>query len=911
MKVVNQEFLDLQAKNHIKYYREINLYRRSWDIGTEQYIYEETPIDIRRYVDRISPLAWSLDTEALHVWRTSNISLTVKNINDEFNPDTSGSLLDGYELYKCKVEIKVGYYNASNVPVTTYVYTGIIEKDPTYNYDTRRAILNVSGMETLLANANAMNVSLTVTDEVLGVGDGTASQVFETDENAVARILDSKVDGVAQFEGVDYQVGNVHGSKNPSQITYTPAPPLGLEVTASYDYWYTNKTIAEVVTLLLQEAGFAEEEMSVDAGIFYSGEKSKAWNTKTDLEDSVRSYNVDTASQPGDALQVTENFDDLVLDGLTLNGGVLTIPIWTGEYECDDLPESATPAWARTIDPLGDGSGAFGTREILSGICHFLKPAGSGTTLVKQAERFQINDATSTVAFKLKMASSDYTSYSPHGSFRVEIANGSFKAQAIINTQTSGTGARIYTTGGGAENVNVQADYVVFWMYITGAGKVKTYVDGVEITGSGGDATASADNYIRFDFIGLDEYINLPPWTYQFGTAEFWLDYLRRSNQAFAPTSGPTGSATMETGLNFWEAGSWGTIWKQEVLNSGTILYETQSCATSDFADPDAWTAVTWVGNVGTIHSAQLKYLRWRLTITPSGATSPEVSEVTMPASILFVSVDCSTDLQDYRTYDSWYNANGGTLRLLSLTSTDDSTFDAEEVITAGAITSDVHRYIKFRNEISKTSDDDSLVIHRNKFVYKIKSFTCSMANFNNMNVQSAVEQIARVLDYEVGVDAQGIYFFRSRDVTGAVDWTFEEDVDLIERPVVRPGWEKVRNDITAEYGKFSATSDQFLALDSRPNSVDKWGRRIERMGEACLAVDDDVNISIAMSETYFTNRKAPKKIVNIKTKAIPQLDLGDKVQVNSGVLVGINLKVVSINLDTDTWTMEVTAWEI
>jgi len=427
----------------------------------------------------------------------------------------------------------------------------------------------------------------------------------------------------------------------------------------------------------------------------------------------------------------------------------------------------------------------------------------------------------------------------------------------------------------------------------------------LKISGTSG---ASATSEVYFEYYGReleDEHTDY----------HAYVDWLYWDSSGFSPIGGVAGTAT-STALDFGRIPiDYGNIFKQETLNNGTITYETQTSGTVDFSmDNDSWRTVSWVGNVGTLHASTVmkRYLRWRLTITIGGEESPEISEVTMPGSILFDTTDCTTDLYSYGNYDVWSTLNSQQIKSYSFSSADDSAFGLEVIITGTTIGSTTRRYIKFRNIISKITNDTKAIIHRNRFLWNIQSFNAQMANFTDLSVQQAIENLAFLINFEIGITALGKYFFRSKDASTEVDWAFEEDKDIIKIVSVKPLWEKVFNRMKVEYGNYVENSDALINAETRPNTIDKYGEKFLRLGGTNVFIHPDVNIAKGMIETYYNEYKdkGDKKEVVLDSKAIFQLDLGDTVSIDRDDLTDKTFKVVGINLDIENWSMQVVVWE-
>jgi hypothetical protein len=912
MKTATTEFLNLQAKHNLQYYKEINLYSRYWDPGTTSYKWDTTPVELKPYLQSISNLNWQLDTEGLNIWRISNLTLTLKNTNNEFTPAHTDGLFESKELHKSKLEIKIGYKNSSGTTYTIEIFNGIIVNDPSFDCLSKLVTLYISGLEVLTQEGDAEKVSINVSDEVIGTGTGEDSQTFYTANNGVGKIIDVKAGGTLQLQGIDYNVSNLNAPSGSAHINFIPAPPSPLSVTSSYIYWKSNISIKSLVEDLLQEASFNPGEYSIEEGLFYYGDKTEVWNKKPELEDSIRSRNIDTASSPGYVLQKKEDFtSDVNLDGLNLDGSNhIYLPYFNNKYECNDLPENAVPQWST----WGGFVSTF-NREITSSQYHnWGRVIGNSGDWQKERQDYRDTDKTTSLLIRCKMdvtivlngMSNPDTAY-----IRVTISNGSYTTWFRIKQyRHTFLNWKQVELGGAAPITFDISTYHTYWIVMNGSA-VDLYIDNVKTLSS--TASPTTENKVDIYQYG-GEYNSGREWDF-----ESFIDYVYWTPESIRPDgSGDIEGIAESSGLDFAVAPPYyGKIFRaHSIPGSYSITYETQVSGTSDFSsDNDSWREVSWAGDVGSIHASTVKkrYLRWRATFTGpvTGADSPEITELTMPGSVLFNTTDCSTDLQEYRSYECWNTLNSQEIKLYSMSSADDITYDNEEEIIGITISSAVKRYMKFRNIISKIVSGNTAIIYRDKFIYRIKSINVLMANFSNQTCQKAIENLASLLDFELGITGEGIYFFRSKSIGGTVKWIFQRGKDLVNVKSIKPGWDRIKNLVISQYGEYYESSDKFLADDPRPNSQDTYGKRFEKLGETGAYVDPTMNVAIGQVETYFKNHKESKKEVIIDTKVIPQLDLADKVQVDSDGLTGVDFKVVGINLDINNWGMEIILWEI
>ena len=66
----NNWLINQQKENKLKRYKKITLFRRYWDSGNKEYIWEDKAIiDIDSDVIKCGKITWKADTDQLNVWK--------------------------------------------------------------------------------------------------------------------------------------------------------------------------------------------------------------------------------------------------------------------------------------------------------------------------------------------------------------------------------------------------------------------------------------------------------------------------------------------------------------------------------------------------------------------------------------------------------------------------------------------------------------------------------------------------------------------------------------------------------------------------------------------------------------------------------------------------------------------------
>lgn len=939
---VTQDFLDAQNNDTIQYFYEVKMYRRYWSEGA--YVYEETGTDIKPYILTKSNVNWQLDTEGLNIWRVSNVQLELKNNYGEFNEGSGKFFTSTYERFKTKIVIKIGYVLPDDTTEIVYSFTGILIDDVVTNQSTQSIIFSLSGKEILTTLANAENVCNIVTDETLGtgalinefwtqnknvlsidsvyinavlvsaadytvtglynvyhgakivfdtapaledvitvdykygnneiitgeqIGTGVLNNIFYTDYKGVGKINAVYLDNET-LDTIDYSVENFNDINNYGKIVFPVGVGVGQIVKCDYQHWYKDVAIETIIGYLLDEAEFVVGQRtigSIDVGSFY---KYEIWNTKTDWDDQNNTRNVDSDTNIGSVAVNIENFvDDIATnDDITISGSypsqvaTITSLNWTNKYEAVALPEASSPAWTKTANE--------GTEEINpADILHLNVPTGASKTI------YYTRDFANCYSAKVKLKIVPDSDYVAHhfsiwlgGTYYIHITRAIGTWVLTLHNGISGNG---YDTG--LTELNWSDYHTIRFNYSTIEEKIYLYFDDVLIT-------SQSWSYGAPTSIGFGVFSPLA--TQQAG--DVWVDYFYYDDHN--PSDGVLISDSLNLGVVSPVIANLGTMLRTwlDPGDGSTLTIKIQTSGTSDFSsDNDIWRDVSFVGNVGTISASTVskRYIRWCAILHAALAISPELYLISMPAHLFTDSVDCGVNLDIYNIFSLIKVDYDGVIKIYSQSSADESTWEAEVEIVSGVIASTKQRYIRFRTVIYITSDGDSPVIQKEYFTYKITSLNVAMADFTGMSVQTALEEFAKLLDYEIGVDSEGKYFFRAKNESAVIDMELSDSINIEAIDNINAGWERIYNDIKVNVGNFNIEMSPITEAESEPHSITKYGVRELNIESSGIKIDDNLDLSSGLVEIYYNRYKLPKKEIRLQCKMLPQLELSDTVNVN------------------------------
>lgn len=307
MKTVTQNFKDAQKAPSPVMVRQVWYKRRYWQESTKSYIWETNWTQYTEdKIVQVSNVTWQLDIQTLNQFKTSNVTLTVENLKNQwrndnpygiFSPDATSPIY-GYYPYWMKFQIRAGLqFGSSHTTEVVNIFTGVATE---YTVDSATGAMQITltGEEALVIGSNAESVSTTVTNEVLtGAVDGS-NKVFTTAHNGVGIFSEVSDNGITKRAGTDYTISQLNDPLNPGKITFIAAPTAGHTVRGSYLYWKTTQKFEDLVTALLNQAGIPGGNQFVSPVTFPSNIiNTHIWQVQADWNGGSLTA-IDSASIP-------------------------------------------------------------------------------------------------------------------------------------------------------------------------------------------------------------------------------------------------------------------------------------------------------------------------------------------------------------------------------------------------------------------------------------------------------------------------------------------------------------------------------------------------------------------------------------------------------------------------------------
>lgn len=882
MKTVSESYKAAQKSSLIYPVRKVELFRRlATGLG-----WEASPINITTEVVRLDRLSWKLDTDALNEFKASNIRIEVDN--SERLWDGTSSRFGTFLLYRSKIRISLGL-KINGVDESFPAFTGVIE-DVIEDSGTPTVQLDVESIDALLRTQSGEAAGVLVTNELLGIGDGITSEFF-TSQYPVGAIKEIRVGGEALRPGLRYSLSNINDPLQPGKVTFISAQPgPGQEVRADYVVWKRDQEIHQVVTDLLATVpqvpvGVVEpvvfdppvqreilHTLQGDFNLYELRQAKVAAEESPPQNDGLITIDAFDAKAKWQGGVVTNLNFDRVINSIT--------PKWTSQYEGLFLPEEEkekvegilTDPWQ---EDLNDGAGV--TRSVANGILSVSAPSSF---------------------YRIENLKEDGSGLSRCVSVRIKVTqiNGQIEIGSFALSNSKGAQILIQS----ANQVRVQSGGTTFGPYAAdltnfrnlrlqmnmSASTWQLFVDGSQVaSGALGTAPAGASVGVYLHALA-------------FGQTSFQLDYLRYNGSTAGLPVG-TWEKVVDYGVHLAGLTSFSLI-----NTLGPFFSEIQG-GPSSVAYFFSWSAdgisytpqqsVANGSNLGTWTNVHFpRFVKFKIQIT--AAEDPDlvaVKRLFLPALAASNVIDAGSGMVSWDTWKGTFVPNDGQIqRFTAAGANSPSGFSYYQALGPGnSIQTDDYAFNNFQVRTEKvifitlfSAFGPNVPIQRESLInFQTRSVLVSMANFGTQSILDMIKELAKIADFEIGLDGDGAFFFRNKTIPSTPVLVLDEtNVEKVANAT--PGWDRVYNSIRASFGSFVKEVDSTSEGEASPTSIDRFGVRALSVGGGNLVLQTDADLATVMAKRYFNRYHAPKRQVTVHTRFMPELELGDRVTLNISI---------------------------
>ena len=882
MKTVSDAYKDAQNSSLIYPVRKVELYRRLAD-GSG---WETEPMDVTTEVVRLDRLSWKLDTDALNEFKASNIRIEVENTDRQW--DDNSSRFAGYLRFRSKIRISLGLKIDGTEEIFP-VFTGVIE-DGTENSDKPTLQLDVESLDAFLRTRSAESASILVTDELLGVGDGIKSD-FTTSRFPVGAMKEVRVGGVPVRVGLRYNVSGLNDPSRSAKVAFVSIQPSpGEEVRADYLVWKKDQRIEQVAADLMAIIPQVPVAL-IEPVVFDPPAERQILHT---LQGDFEAYDlrlakvVEEDSPPEDDGKITiDPFDSKAewesgtlsrINSRRVAGGIA--PQWTSQYEGDFLPGD------EEVQVEGVAFGSWQDLQSTPGIA--TRTTANGILSVSQAglsDYFIKNSLEGTSLSRMVLARIRVTNVTAS---RVEIGTrvpgGSPERGASIWFESlSGVRVRTGGTEFGPFNVDVTQFHnyrLVLTMANANSGTWALFIDGTQV---GTGAVGQADLFM-FPGIFLHSIAGSS------GCA-FDIDYLRFCGDG---TTFPVGTWTRVVDYSVHLAG----LVQASLINTLGPFFAVPQGNSAGNQFSFSWSTngtsysteqtVAIGANVGSFVQANApRYIKFKIQITADDSpTLVAVKNLFLPALAISNLIEAGSGVVSWETWKATTDlANGSIKRFTAAAASTPSGFGYYRAVTpSDFIESDDTAILDGATAeklvlitLMATSGANPPALRETVIDFTTRTVLVSMVNLGTRTVWDVLTELAKIADFEIGLDGEGRFFFRNKSPGASPALTLDGS-NLEKVQSFSPGWDRVFNSIRSSFGSYVREVDPSTEGEAPPTSIDRFGARSLSVGGGSLVFQTDVDLATVMARRYFARYKEPKRRATVVARFMPELELGDRV---------------------------------
>ena len=238
------------------------------------------------------------------------------------------------------------------------------------------------------------------------------------------------------------------------------------------------------------------------------------------------------------------------------------------------------------------------------------------------------------------------------------------------------------------------------------------------------------------------------------------------------------------------------------------------------------------------------------------------------------------TGLNSWGKLAATYTANGATI-LIETSVWNGASWDAWTAIDgSGQILSTLYATTDIKYRVTATIESmtnpitpifDEIVIN-----YYTSTTLISFVNLTGRRCDQVLLDCSIHPCYEMGYNANDVFIYRPRSTTLPAVIELKSATNVIKLQNIVPGIDRVFNKVVASFGIYTVTAD--TTGDSEPSSQTKYGTIEYDVPSSPLLPADNVNIAYAIAPTILAYSKAPRRRCQAVCKALPYLELGDKV---------------------------------
>lgn len=209
----------------------------------------------------------------------------------------------------------------------------------------------------------------------------------------------------------------------------------------------------------------------------------------------------------------------------------------------------------------------------------------------------------------------------------------------------------------------------------------------------------------------------------------------------------------------------------------------------------------------------------------------------------------------------------------------------------------------------SDNTQTQSPVLSSFVLTWQISGVNIEIVKTKDMSCLAVMKELATLSGYQIGFDSNGKFLFLNRSLNTAPCLTLDSK-DIISLESLDSGLNKLYTSVKVQFGEFSYRIDPFTLEESRPNIIDKYGVKELALSSAFLPAQN-ANLARAAAPDIYARACNKKQRVALICKFLPQIELGDIVQVNYAPFLTLTAQVEGLEFDLTDWQLRLDLTEV
>lgn len=297
-------------------------------------------------------------------------------------------------------------------------------------------------------------------------------------------------------------------------------------------------------------------------------------------------------------------------------------------------------------------------------------------------------------------------------------------------------------------------------------------------------------------------------------------------------------------------------------------------------------------------------YQTSQLVATGSGTLSPN-------GTYLSPVISAGTNFKNWGklTFQQTLNDGGGTF-YMRFKNTDDADWSAWEAVTNQQSLTSTKNCAQIKWEAqSNSAQTQSPVLSSFVLTWEITGVNIAIVSTKDMSCLDIMKELATLSGYQIGFDSNGKFLFLNRSSNTTPGLTLEAK-DIISLESLDSGLNKLYTRVKVQFGEFSYQVDPFTLEEERPNIIDKYGVKELSLSSAFLPAQN-ANLARAAAPDIYTRACTKKQRIALICKFLPQIELGDILQINYSPFITLTVQVEGLEFDLTNWQLRLDLTEI